>query len=208
MQLVVPTKASFYDGPMQKTFALLFSLSMYLGLPFLAQAEAAKVCVDGDEICFATSTTIGDKSVPMRGKSLFRYWGFKVYGAAFYEDPSLPSSPARISSGAKQLVIHYRHEFTPEDFQKSGRAVIEDTPFIKNEEVLRGLKAIDALYKSVELDDRYSITYVPNKGLELALNGTLLGTIPGEEFQKAYFSIWLGEAPVKESFRDELLGQE
>ncbi|MEJ2519407.1 MAG: chalcone isomerase family protein [Desulfuromonadales bacterium] len=56
------------------------------------------------------------------------------------------------------------------------------------------------------LGDRYRLIYRPGTGTELRLNDRRLGTIPGDDFAVAYFSLWLGEQPIDKRFRDRLLG--
>jgi hypothetical protein len=51
------------------------------------------------------------------------------------------------------------------------------------------------------------LTYIPGKGTTLSYNTIPLGTIEGIEFSKALFSIWIGENPIDEGFRDRLLGK-
>ena len=186
---------------------LLLSVVVLVGFacsPNLTYA-VQPVCVS--EICFEPSTEISGAAVPLHGVGLFRYYGFKVYVAALY----MHSTPERAAEDAllpikKQLVIHYLREFAPVDFQTSGREMIEDNPEINIADVEPGLKIIDQLYQSVKPGDRYAITFVPGN-TELALNGKVLGAIPGETFQKAYFGIWLSEHSVKDSLRDALLGR-
>jgi hypothetical protein len=47
---------------------------------------------------------------------------------------------------------------------------------------------------------------VPQRGTTLTLNGVDLGTIPGADFARAVFSIWLGERPIDRGFKRALLG--
>lgn len=71
---------------------------------------------------------------------------------------------------------------------------------------LRGrLRAFHAAYRPVEPGDRYSLTYTPGIGTELALNGEKLAVAPGADFARAYFSMWLGRKPLDEGFRDALI---
>ena len=55
-------------------------------------------------------------------------------------------------------------------------------------------------------DDRFSAAYVPEEGTLLSLNGKKLGTVTGEEFSRAYFSIWVGKKTIDETFGRNLLG--
>jgi hypothetical protein len=62
-----------------------------------------------------------------------------------------------------------------------------------------------ALYQDVKPEDRYAITYQPDHGTELSLNGTVLGVIEGADFARALFSIWLGPEPVSKSLKSVLV---
>jgi hypothetical protein len=64
---------------------------------------------------------------------------------------------------------------------------------------------MSALYEDVVAGDRYALTYRPDLGTELSKNGRHLRTIPGADFAAAYFGIWLGDAPLDDALRDQLL---
>ena len=68
------------------------------------------------------------------------------------------------------------------------------------------LEKLNALYRDVQPGDRYSLTYVPGKGTELALNEEPLGIIEGAEFASALYAMWLGEKPMNKSFKQQVLG--
>ena len=64
----------------------------------------------------------------------------------------------------------------------------------------------NSLYEDVQPGDRYSLTYIPGRGTELALNGEPKGIIEGAEFAQAVFSIWLGPKPIDNTFKKQILG--
>jgi hypothetical protein len=45
-------------------------------------------------------------------------------------------------------------------------------------------------------------------GTKIYKNSELKGTIPGLEFKKALFAIWLGSNPAQESLKNDMLGKE
>ena len=61
------------------------------------------------------------------------------------------------------------------------------------------------LYRAVQPNDQYALTYIPGKGTELALNGKALGAVEGRDFAAAMFDIWLGPHPISTTFRDQIL---
>jgi len=56
----------------------------------------------------------------------------------------------------------------------------------------------------VKAGQRYVFTYVPGQGLEMTLDGEVLGKVAGEEFASAYMSIWLGPKPVSRDLQEGL----
>jgi len=54
--------------------------------------------------------------------------------------------------------------------------------------------------------DKYVIAYIKNKGVVVMKNGKKLKTIPGYEFKKALFGIWLCPEPADEDLKEGMLG--
>jgi hypothetical protein len=50
--------------------------------------------------------------------------------------------------------------------------------------------------------------YVPGKGTTVEISGTVKGTIPGADFMRALWGVWLGPKPVDESLKQGMLGGE
>ena len=63
-------------------------------------------------------------------------------------------------------------------------------------------------FKSEEVKegDVYELWYVPGEGVKSYKNGKLKSTIPGLDFKKALFGIWLSEDPVDADLKTGLLG--
>jgi len=64
----------------------------------------------------------------------------------------------------------------------------------------------NSLYEDVGPGDRYALTYIPGKGTELALNGEPKGVVEGADFATALFSIWIGQEPIDETFKRQIMG--
>ncbi|MCA9399535.1 MAG: chalcone isomerase family protein, partial [Candidatus Omnitrophica bacterium] len=54
--------------------------------------------------------------------------------------------------------------------------------------------------------DRIQITYLPEEGVTVFVNGERKGAVEGEDFARAFFSIWLGDHPVDKKMKLVLLG--
>ena len=55
--------------------------------------------------------------------------------------------------------------------------------------------------------DRDALTYLPERGITLTINGRVKGTIAGEDFAQALFGLWLGGEPFNSRFKQALLGE-
>jgi hypothetical protein len=74
------------------------------------------------------------------------------------------------------------------------------------EAIDQGAKTLYSLYRDVKPGDRYSFTYIPGIGSQIALNGKILGTISGLDFAHGMLSIWLGPNPLDQTLKKALLG--
>ncbi len=131
----------------------------------------------------------------------------KAYVAALYLGEGVRPD-AVLSDVPKRLELHYFWGIAGPDFGKAADKILADNVSAETLQPLRSrLERLHALYEDVKPGDRYSLTYIPGRGTELALNGTPKGVIEGADFAAAYFAIWLGHNPLDRSLRDQLLGE-
>ena len=109
----------------------------------------------------------------------------------------------------KRLELQYFWAIKGTAFGKAANKILEQNFSSEHLAILRArLQRLDALYENVHPGDRYSLTYLPGVGTELALNGTPKGMIEGADFAAAYFAIWLGENPLDDSLKSQLLARQ
>ena len=66
------------------------------------------------------------------------------------------------------------------------------------------LEIFNSFYRDVKAGQRYAFSYVPGQGLEMELDGEVLGKVEDAEFAAAYMSIWLGPEPVSRDLQEGL----
>jgi hypothetical protein len=157
-------------------------------------------------VTFEDSYTVDGIELPIRGTGLFRYLRFiKAYVGALYMLETIPSEEV-LSDTPKRLEVEYFYPIKGEDFGPATNKVMAQNVDAETFERLKPLvEKHNALYKDVQPGDRYSLTYVPGKGTQLALNNQPLGVIEGAEFASALYAMWLGEKPMNKSFKKQLL---
>jgi hypothetical protein len=156
---------------------------------------------------FADQIRSRDVTLQLRCVGLLRYKLFiKAYVAALYVGDGTTTDDV-LADVPKRLELNYFWSINAADFGRAGDEILKrnvnDGTFV----TLRPrLDRINAWYRDVKPGDRYSLTYLPGVGTELALNGTTIGVIDGADFATAYFRIWLGDKPIDASLREQLLG--
>jgi hypothetical protein len=170
----------------------------------LAAASAGAATIEGVE--FGERVTAGDRVLALQSLGLLRYRVFfKGYVAALYLEPGVPP-PLALEAVPKRLELEYFWPIAGEKFGPAAESVLERNLDEQSLERLRPqIEALHEQYQDVKPGDRYALTYLPGEGTELAKNGLRLALVPGEEFARAYFSIWLGESPLDRELRDQLL---
>ncbi|MCA1790456.1 MAG: chalcone isomerase family protein [Thioalkalivibrio sp.] len=176
-------------------------LCLLLSLP-----ASASVRVSGIE--FAPTVAIGATEIPLRGGGVFRYAVvFRVYAGVLYAPADVAGADILEADVPKRLELHYLLNVSADDFRKSGATLIEKQ---QGPDVLTALaerlERLNAAYQDVQEGDRYALEYHPDHGTRLLLNGEELVRVPGLDFARAYFGIWLDpQEPLSSSFRNDLL---
>lgn len=178
------------------------SILLVLAVVFPTAIPAAKI----EGSTFKDSLTVGNKMLELTGTGLLRYWGFKAYTGAFYLEEGCTIDEVFLDR-AKRIELEYIRPIKGKDF---GPATDKFLAKNLDSQTLNKLRArIDyhnSLYEDVKPGDRYSLTYIPGRGTELALNNEPKGIIEGADFASAIFSIWLGSKPINKSFKEQILG--
>jgi hypothetical protein len=155
---------------------------------------------------YRDSYTYENVKINRVGVGLFRYWAFKAYTGALYLEEGASADDV-LSDRAKRIELEYMRPIKGKDFgPATEKMIIKNVESETYTKILPQLKYHNSLYEDVRPGDRYSLTYIPGIGTELALNGESKGIIEGADFASAVFSIWLGPKPISRSFKNQLLG--
>lgn len=167
-----------------------------------APASAAEI----EGVQFQDRIEVGDADLLLNNTALLRYRiVFKGYVAGLYLGDGIDADRI-LDDVPKRLEIQYFWAIPSRKFAEVTVAGISANRSLDELERLRSsIDAFNALYQDIEPGDRYSLTYLPGVGTQLARNGVSLGTVAGEEFASALFSIWFGAVPFDESLKRRLL---
>ncbi|MEY4216409.1 MAG: hypothetical protein RLZZ68_865 [Bacteroidota bacterium] len=188
-----------------KTIAL-FTFALVLSTMSWSQTKKTKT-YHGVE--FFTETTINETPVVINGAGVRTKYFMNMYvGALYLKKKSKEAST--IINADEEMGIHIRlvssmvtrerfKESVTEGFKNasSGKATADEQK-----------KFMSYLSEEFKDQDKIYLDYVPKVGTKIYKNSELKGTIPGLEFKKALFAIWLGSNPAQESLKNDMLGKE
>ncbi len=181
-------------------------LLLALALPAFAALEVAGVKFDD-------TTKVGTADTAINGAGMRKRAFIKVYAIALYL-PQKQTAAAEVlaAKGPKRIAIVTLRDLTAEQFVD---ALVEALKKNHDEAALAALQPridqfranmlsiVNAPEKSV-----VHLDWLPETGTRLTFNGATKGSdIPGGDFYRALLKIWLGDKPVQDDLKEQLLGK-
>ncbi|CAM3526966.1 chalcone isomerase family protein [Halomonas sp. AOP12-C2-37] len=140
------------------------------------------------------------------GSGVFRYMVWNAYAGAYYQLES-DTQPQPLGNQPRRLELAYFRAIKASDFAEATEETLRDTlTLYEFTQIEAPLEQLNQRYSDVVPGDRYLLSWDGTQ-LRLALNGEVLFAEDNAELASAMFSIWLGERPLGEDFRDALLGR-
>lgn len=184
---------------------LILPTALILGMPATAAVESG---VEFDDV--AVVVTAGQEAKPLRlcATGLLRYKRiFRGYAAALYREDCAVAEPD-LAAASMRLELSYFWSIDGRRFGRAAESLLRRNLDPREFAVIESrMRELHASYQSVSPGDRYALTWTPGVGTELSLNGRPLVFVDGEDFARAYFDLWLGDAPMDEKLRNALLAR-
>lgn len=177
---------------------------MLMGLMLSCGVMASSVTENGES--FDRSVVEDGQRYALIGSGVFRYMIWTAYAGAYYQLES-ETQPQPLSDIPRRLELAYFHAIEASDFAEATEKTLQDTlTLYEFNQIEEPLARLNQRYRDVVPGDRYLLSW-NGEQLRLALNGEVLFEEESAEFASAMFSIWLGERPLGDDFRDALLGR-
>jgi hypothetical protein len=180
-------------------------IGLLLGASLIVNAQSTKTY---GGVKFPTSTEVGKATLELNGGGVREKYFMDLYAAALYV-PKNTDEAGKIVYGDVEQAIHIKIissmvtrekfiESTTEGFKNAGHGKATDAE-IK--------KFMGFFSDEFKIGDKINLEYIPEKGVTVKKNGTVKGTIPGLDFKKALFAIWLGSKPASADLKKGMLGK-
>jgi hypothetical protein len=132
---------------------------------------------------------------------------FKLYDVALYAAPGATAKDVLAAQTHFRLQFRYLREIKKSIILESADKMLrKNLSPAELRQISERVDRINEAYRTVKDGDRSSLTYQPDVGTTLAINGKPQITIEGEDFAHLYVKIWLGEQPISQTLRQSVLG--
>ena len=171
-------------------------------------------------ICFFAVSTISANETPqfldyqdnklvLNGKGTRVVFFMKVYQGSLYLEAKSSDAEQILNENAPMAIrIDVTSEMVTADAMKKAlsegleKSTNNNTGPISNE-----ITQLSSSFNSaVSSGDAYEFIYIPEIGTHVLKNNELVELIPGLEFKKAFFGIFLSDNPIQKNLKKEMLG--
>ena len=177
-------------------------------LVIFTSLEASAMEIAGVDV--PQSLTVGNKALVLNGAGIRKKVIIKIYvGSLYLEAKQKEVGKVLADPGAKSIVMNFLYKEvgrnrTIEGWNKgfdNNHSTKELIPLKKR------INQFNSLFTTVYEGDEIRLDYLPGKGTQVIINGTLRGTVPGEDFHQAVMKIWLGAKPADKKLKKAMLGK-
>ena len=180
---------------------LILILFFFIGIESFAQTKT----ING--VKFPLTEKIGKNELVLNGGGLREKYWMDLYVAALYLEAKTTDA-SKVIYGTEEMAIHIKiisSSVTRERFLESVNEGFANATSKASAEDKK--KFIGFFSDEFKIGDVIHFDYTPEKGLKVTKNGVVKGTIPGYDFKKSLFSIWLGSKPADENLKKGMLGK-
>jgi hypothetical protein len=158
---------------------------------------------------FSDEISVDGKTLVLNGMGVRKKFGFKIYVAGLYLEKRSGDAEAILASGqTTRVVMHFLYK------KVSAKKLTGawDDGFENNlseEEAGKheaGLTELNGWMEEVVRGDTMTFTSAPGGGLAVSVKGQSKGVIAGDEFARAFWSVFLGPEPPTDALKEGLLG--
>src|SRR5262249_6547154 len=106
----------------------------------------------------------------------------------------------------KQLVLHFVRGVDSGDLKKAWEEGFENNAEAQMPALKERIEKLKAWMVDMKSGQKLTFTHKPGVGIEVDVNGTVKGTIEGDDYANAFLPIGLGAKPPNPGLKEGLLG--
>ena len=181
-------------------------------LPALVIAALGAGIAQGKEckgVSFPDQAQVDGSNLALNGLGLRQATAFKVnvYVAALYVAKTSTDPNALLGANTPyQLILQFVRNVGADDVRKGWSEGFEKNAKDQLPALKDRIAMVNSWMADIKTGERLIFIHKPGTGLQVDVNGTVKGTIKGDDFSKAFLSIWLGGDPPNPEIKAGLLG--
>jgi len=181
--------------------------TLVLALVLLLSAPAWAGKLEG--ITMPDQASISGKTLHLNGMGVRKKLWIEVYVAGLYlETPTHQAAQIVSADEVKQVRMHFMTGLATKGKMDDAW---DDGFEANNPDTVDSLKPRIETFKGYFGDmkdgDVVDITYVPEEGTTVVINGARKGTIEGKDFNEALMRVWFGDHPPSSGLKAGMLGE-
>jgi hypothetical protein len=158
---------------------------------------------------FPEQAQVEGSNLSLNGLGLRQATAFKVnvYVAALYVAKT-SSDPGAIlgSGGPNELILQFVRDVSAADLRKAWDEGFEKNSKAQVPALKERIAELNGWMADMKSGQRLTFIHKPGAGIQVDVNAAVKGTIKGDDFAKAFLSIWLGPNPPNPEIKAGLLG--
>jgi len=145
----------------------------------------------------------------LNGKGTRIIFFMKVYEGSLYLETKNADAEEIISNNAPMAIrIDVTSEMVTADAMKKALSEgLEKSTNNNTDSILNEIEQLSSSFNSaVTSGDFYEFIYIPEIGIHVLKNNQFVELIPGFDFKKAFFGIFLSDNPIQKNLKKAMLG--
>jgi hypothetical protein len=183
-------------------------------LTWLSLVGAAATAGTGQErkcrdVSFAEHVQVSGTDLTLNGLGVRKatFLKINVYVAALYVAKPQRDATALVDSDTPQeLILEFVRNVDAGELRKAFLEAFARNRADQSPALQARIAKLNSWMNDVKTGQRLSFVRLPHAGLQVSVNGVPQGTIEGDDFSRAFVSIWLGAEPPNPELKAGLLG--
>jgi hypothetical protein len=118
-----------------------------------------------------------------------------------------PAATFLAADRIKRIDLVVRRDLSGADVASAIAEAMNEASPTRKDSLAARISSFQKLFPNVATGERISLTYIPGKGTAVAIQGSEKGSIAGDDFAEALFSVWIGTRPIQEDVKNDLIGR-
>jgi hypothetical protein len=156
----------------------------------------------------ADQTTVNGQTLVLNGAGLRKKLFIKVYTGALYLPAKQKTADQILSSDTpRQMVMNFVFDVDKGKISEAWSEGLQANSPNAAADVKNNFKSLESWMEDMKKGQKIVLTYVPNTGTTIEVNGQVKGTLAGKATADAILATWIGAKPGPgQDFKKSLLG--